>query len=105
DQAQERALTAAIHHDRHLVNLGAAHAARFAQALDVARGVEAQAAAADQINIPNHLFTSLPQLVGQATRLGASLARQGREQAVAVIAKLHHLGDLLEKATPDRTRS
>ncbi len=104
DPARERALAAAIHRDRHLLNLGAAHAARFTQALDVAWGVEVQSAYSDQTDIANNLFlTSLQQLVGQATTLGASLARQGRQQAVAVIAKLNRLGDRLAKPTPGGT--
>jgi hypothetical protein len=103
DQAQERALATAIHRDRHLVNLGAAHATRFGQALEVARGVEAQTTTADQIDIPNRVFISLPQLVDQAASLGASLARQGQHQADTVIAKLNRLGDRLEEATPGGT--
>jgi hypothetical protein len=103
DQAQEGALAAAIHRDRHLVNLGAAHAARVNHALDVARGVEAQATTADQIDIPNRVFMSLQQLVDQATTLGATLARQGQHQAATVIAKLNHLGDRLEEAPPGGT--
>jgi hypothetical protein len=103
DPGRERALAAAIHRDRHLLNLGAAHAARFEQTLEVARGVEAQSAYSDQTDIPNDLFTSLQQLVGQTTMLGASLACQGQEQAVAVIAKLNLLSGRLAKPTPGGT--
>jgi hypothetical protein len=96
-QQQADAIAAAIRRDRHILNLGGAHAAKVEQGLEVARQVEDQETNTDKIYIPNGLYTTLPELVKEATSEGAALARSGRRAADAVIPKLDDLGDQLEK--------
>jgi hypothetical protein len=98
---QANAIAGAIRRDRHLLNLGGAHAAKVEQGLDVARGLEDQQTNTDKIYIPNGLFTTLPLLVKEAQSEGAAIARSGRRSADAVIPKLNYLGDQLATATPE----
>ena len=67
---QANTIAAAIRRDRHLLNLGGAHAAKVEQGLDVARGVEDQQTNTDKIYIPNGLFTTLTLLVKEAETEG-----------------------------------
>ncbi len=96
---QADAITAAIRRDRHLLNLGGAHAAKVEQGLEVARQVEDQQTNTDKIYIPNGLFTTLPELVQEARSEGTAIARSGRRSADAVIPKLEYLGDQLANST------
>ena len=95
-QQQAHVIAAGIRRDRHILNLGGAHASKVEQGLEVAQQVEDQAANTDKIYIPNRLFlTGLPVLVEEAKSEGAAIARSGRRSANAVIPKLDYLGDQL----------
>jgi hypothetical protein len=92
---QADAFAAAIHRDRHLLNLGGADVARVEHGLDVARGIADQQAITGKADIPNGLFTSLTELVGQDRSTNTAIGRSGRRSANALIRKLDGLGDRL----------
>jgi hypothetical protein len=94
-QHQALAIAAAIRRDRHILNLGGAHAARVEQGLDVARAIADQQADSDKTDIPNGLFTSLRQLVRQAQSTGTAISRSGQRSANALVRTLDGLGDQL----------
>ena len=94
-QHQADAIAAAIRRDRHILNLGGAHAARVEQGLDVARGIADQQANTDKIDIPNGLFTTLTELVQQDRSTGTAISRSGRRSANALVRELNGLGDQL----------
>jgi hypothetical protein len=94
-QQQADAIAAAIRRDRNLLDLGGASVAREEQGLDVARGIADQQAITDKADIPNRLFTTLTELVGQDQSTNAAISRSGRRSANALIRKLDGLGDQL----------
>ena len=95
---QADAINASIRRDRHILNLGGAHASKVEQGLETAQQVENQESNTDKIYIPNGLYTSLSELVREAQTEGTALARSGRRSADAVIPKLDYLGDQLATA-------
>ena len=100
---QADAISAAIRRDRHIVNLGGAHAARVEQGLDVARGIADQQAATDKSDIANRLFiTPLKELVQQGQSTGAAISRSGRRSANALVRTLNGLGNQLTSFVPER---
>jgi hypothetical protein len=101
-QLRADAIAAAIRRDRHILNLGGARAARVEQGLDVARGIADQQANADEIDIPNDLFTTLTELVRQDQSTGTAISRSGRRSANALVRKLNGLSDQLTSTIPVR---
>ena len=97
-QQQADAIAAAIRRDRHILNLGGAHAAKVEQGLETAQQVEDLEANTAKIYIPNGLLTP-SELVEEAQSEGAAIARSGRRAADAVIPKLDYLGDQLANST------
>ena len=97
------AIAAAISRDRDLLDLGGADAAREEQGLDVARGVADQQANTDEIDIPNHLYTSLEHLVQQDQSTDTAIARSGRRSEHALVRELNKLGNQLISTIPTRT--
>jgi hypothetical protein len=85
----------ANHHvarDRRIVQVGADIASRAQQGLDIARGVEVQAANKYKIYIPNGLYPSgLGNLVKTAQTLGQELTYAGGRSTDAVVHKLNTL--------------
>jgi hypothetical protein len=98
-QQQAGAIATAIRRDRHILNLGGAHADEVEQGLETARQVEDQETNTAKIYIPIGLFTTLSELVEEAQTEGTALARSGRRSAEAVIPKLNYLGDQLASST------
>ncbi len=94
-QLQAGTINAAIRRDRHILNLGGAHADKVERGLETARQVEDQETNTAKIYIPNGLFTTLSELVQEAQTEGTAIARSGRRSAEAVIPKLDYLGDQL----------
>jgi hypothetical protein len=92
---QAGAINAAIRRDRHILNLGGAHAVKVEQGLETAQQVEDQESNTVKIYIPNRVFTTLSEIVQEAKTEGVSLARSGRRSTDAVIPKLDYLGDQL----------
>jgi hypothetical protein len=92
-----------IARDRRIVQVGAEIASLAEQGLDIARGVEDQAANKDQIYIPNHLFSSgLGTLLKAAQTLGQELTYAAGRSSHAVIHKLHTLSVQLPSAAGPR---
>ena len=89
------AIAAAIRRDRELLDLGGADAAREEQGLDVARSLADQQANADEIDIPNGLFTKLAELVEQDQSTGSAISRSGQRSENALVRELNKLGDQL----------
>jgi hypothetical protein len=86
----------AIARDRRILQVGANLASRIEQGLDIARGVEDQAANGYTIDIPNGLFPSgLGALVKAANTLGQELTVNARRSTDAVVHKLKTLGEQL----------
>jgi hypothetical protein len=102
-QHEAHAIAAAIGRDRDLLDLGGADAAREEQGLDVARGLADQQANTDEIDIPNHLYTSLTQLVQQDQSTGTAISRSGRRSENAVVRELNKLGNKLTSTIPAQT--
>jgi hypothetical protein len=100
---EANAIAAAIGRDRDLLDLGGADAAREEQGLDVARGLADQQANTDEIDIPNHLYTSLTQLVQQDQSTGTAISRSGRRSENAVIRELNKLGNQLTSTISAQT--
>ena len=94
----------AIARDRRIVQVGADIASRAEQGLDVARGIEDQAANKDKIYIPNGLFLfGLGQLVEAARTLSRELTYDARRSTDGVVHKLNTLGEqLVSDAGPRR---
>jgi hypothetical protein len=89
----------AIERDRRIVQVGADIASRTEQGLDIARGVEDQAANSDKIYIPNGLYPSgLGTLVQTAQTLGQHLTDDAGRSTDAVV---HKLKTLCEQLTSD----
>jgi hypothetical protein len=91
----------AIARDRRIAQVGADIASQAVQGLDVARGVEDQAANKDKIYIPLGLYPSgLGNLVKAARTLSQELTYDARRSTDAVIHKLNvldaHLAGLAE---------
>ena len=102
-QAAEAQLAAganlAIARDRRIVQVGVDIASGAEQGLDIARGVEDQAAIADKIYIPNGLYpTGLGNLVKTAQTLGQEVTNSGNRSTDAVV---HKLKTLCEQLTND----
>ena len=87
------AIADAIRHDRHILDVGGSHVTRVEQGLEKARGLADKQATTDQIYIPNHLFTTLTQLVRQDRSTGADITRSGRRSANSLAHNLNVLGD------------
>jgi hypothetical protein len=100
---EANAIAAAIGRDRDLLDLGGADTAREEQGLDVARGLADQQANTDEIYIPNHLYTSLAQLVQQDQSTGTAISRSGRRSEKALVRELNKLGDQLTSTITVRT--
>jgi hypothetical protein len=82
----------AIARDRRIVQAGADIASRAEQGLDIARGVEDQAANSYKVDIPNGLYPSgLGSLVKAAQTLSQELTYAAGRSTGAVIHKLHTL--------------
>jgi hypothetical protein len=94
----------AIARDRRIVGVGADFATRAEQGLDVAWGVEDQAANTDKIYIPAGLYPSgLGNLVKAAQTLSQDLTYDAGRSTDAVIHKLNMLGEqLTSDAGPHR---
>ena len=102
-QRDAHAIAAAIRRDRDLLDLGGADVAREEHGLDVAVGLADQQASAGKIDIPNHLFTNLAELVQQNQSTGTAISRSGRRSANALVRELNKLGDQLTASIPIRT--
>ena len=102
-QHEANAIAAAIGRDRDLLDLGGADAAREEQGLDVARGLADQQANTDEVDIPNHLYTSLTQLVQQDQSTGTAISRSGQRSEKALVRELNKLGNQLTSTIPART--
>jgi hypothetical protein len=88
----------AIARDRRIVQVGADIASQAEQGLDVARGVEDQAANTDKIYIPDGLYPSgLGNLVKAAQSLSDELTYDARHSTDAVVHKLNALGAQLAR--------
>jgi hypothetical protein len=86
----------AVARDRHIVQVGGEIASRFEQGLDIAQGIEDQAANRDKIYIPAGLYTSgLGNLVKTAQTLSQELTYDARRSTNAVIHKLQTLSEQL----------
>jgi hypothetical protein len=94
----------AIARDRPIVQVGADIASRAEQGLDIARGVEDQAANSDKIYIPNGLYPSgLGTLVKTAQTLSQELTNSAGRSTDAVVHKLNMLSKhLTSDAGPRR---
>ena len=94
----------AVARDRHIVQVGGEIASRAEQGLDIARGVEDQAANTDKIYIPNGLYPlGLGNLVKAAQTLSQELTYDAGRNTDAVIHKLNTLGKhLTSDAGPRR---
>jgi hypothetical protein len=97
------AIAAAIGRDRDLLDLGGADAAREEQGLDKARGVADQQANTDEIDVVNHLYTKLADLVQQNQSTDTAIARSGRRSEKALVRELNKLGNQLTPTIPTRT--
>jgi len=102
-QRQADAIGAAIRWDRKLLNLGGADAARVERGLVVARGIANLQAYTYKTDIPNGLFRTLADLVGEDRSTGNAICRSGRRSANALIRELDELGDQLTSTIPVRT--
>ncbi len=69
----------------------------------MARGVADQQANTDEIYIPNHLYTSLADLVQQNQSTGTAISRSGRRSANALVRELNKLGNQLTSTIPTWT--
>ncbi|MGP0069563.1 MAG: hypothetical protein ACLQGP_38935 [Isosphaeraceae bacterium] len=98
---QADAINTAIRRDRHILNLGGAHASEVEQGLETAQQVEDQETNTVKIYIPDGLFTTLSEIVQEAQTEGTALARSGRRSADAVIPKLDYLGDQLTSSVAE----
>jgi hypothetical protein len=86
----------AIARNRHIVQVSGEIASRFEQGLDIARGIEDQAANRDMIYIPAGLYPSgLGNLVKVAETLSQELSYYARRSTDGVIHKLHTLSEQL----------
>jgi hypothetical protein len=86
----------AIARDRRIVQMGANIASQAEQGLDIARGIEDQAANRDKIYIPNGLYPSgLGNLVKAAQRLSQGITYDAGRTTDATIHKLNSLGERL----------
>jgi hypothetical protein len=86
----------AITHDRQIVQAGGEIASRVEQRLDIARGVEDQAANSDLIAIPAGLYLSgLGNLVKTAQTFSQELTHDARRSTDVVIHKLQALSERL----------
>ena len=84
-QQQADAIAAAIRRDRHILNLGGAHATKVEQGLETAQQVEDQEADTAKIYIPNGLSEPRRNSSRKPISKGAAIARSGRRAADAVI--------------------
>ena len=98
---QAGAINTAIRRDRHILNLGGAHASEVEQGLETAQQVEDQETNTVKIYIPDGLFTTLSAIVQEAQTEGTALARSGWRSADAVIPKLDYLGDQLTSSVAE----
>ncbi len=96
-------IAAAIRRDRDLLDLGGADAVREQQGLDVARGLADKQANTDEVDIPNHLFTNLAELVQQDQFTDAAISRSGRRSENALVRELNRLGGQLTSTIPTST--
>jgi hypothetical protein len=89
----------AIARDRRTVQVGAGIAFQAELGLDIARGIENQAANADKISIPNGLYPSgLGNLVKAAQTLSQEITSSASQSTDAVI---HRLDTLCKQLTSD----
>lgn len=88
NRRQAHAIARAIGRDLCLLNRGGAQAASVEHGLDVARGIADAQANTDEIDIPNHLFTSLTELVRGDQSTGTAIAQSGQRSAEALVREL-----------------
>jgi hypothetical protein len=99
-----QAIDAGIRRNLGLLDRGGANVVREKQGLDVARGVENQAANTAKTDIVNGLFTNLSEFVEQNQSTGTAISRTGRRSENALVRQLNKLGDQLVSTIPVQTR-